>query len=86
MFLAASLRPGDIEVAPARRAGADEDRVVVLREQLLQAVDVAATAELDADIEDIADFLVDHRFGQPKFGICVRIMPPACGSPSKTVT
>ena len=64
MFAAASLRPGIVEVAPARRAGADEDRVVVLGEQRLQAVDALAAAELDAEVEDVADLLVDHRFGQ----------------------
>ncbi len=59
--------PRNVEIAPARRAGADEDRIVFLGEQLFKAVDEAATLELDADIEDIADFLVDHGFGQPKF-------------------
>ncbi len=31
------LAAGDIELATARRAGADEDRVVIFAEQLLQA-------------------------------------------------
>ena len=64
MLAAASLRPGNVEVAPARRAGADEDRVVAFGEQRLQAVDALAAAELDAEVEDVADLLVDHRFGQ----------------------
>ena len=36
------LAAGDVEVAAARRAGADEDRVVVLGQQRLQAVDALA--------------------------------------------
>ena len=59
------LAAGDVEVAAARRAGADEDRVVALGEQRLQAVDALAEARLDAaDADDVADLLVDHRFGQ----------------------
>ena len=34
MLAAPSLRPGNVEVAAARRAGADEDRVVAFAEQL----------------------------------------------------
>ena len=44
MLAAASCRPGHVEVAAARRAGADEDRVVALGEQRLQAVDALAEA------------------------------------------
>src|SRR5205085_3630914 len=40
------LAAGNIELAAARRTGADKDRVVVLREQLLQAVDALAAFEL----------------------------------------
>ena len=58
------LAAGDVEVAAARRAGADEDRVVALGEQRLQAVDALAADELDAEVEDVADLLVDHRLGQ----------------------
>ena len=65
MLAAASLRPGNVEVAAARRAGADEDRVVAFGEQRLQAVDALAEARLDAaDAEDVADLLVDHLLGQ----------------------
>ena len=54
----------DVEVAAARRAGADEDRVVAFGEQRLEAVDALPAAEIDAEVEDVADFLVDHRFRQ----------------------
>src|SRR6185436_17673033 len=58
------LAAGDIELAATRGAGADEDRVVVLVEQLLQAVDAMAALELDAEVEDVIGFLVDHGVGQ----------------------
>jgi len=50
-----------------RRAGADKDRVVVFAEQLLQAVDAVAAPELDAEIEDVIGFLVDHGVRQAEF-------------------
>ena len=59
------LAAGDFELAPARRAGADEHRVEILGEQLLHAVDAVAELELDETaIEDIADLLVDRFLGQ----------------------
>ena len=61
------LAAGNVELAAARRAGADEDRVVVLRQQLLQAVDAVAALELDAEVEDVVGLLVDHRVGQAEF-------------------
>ena len=61
------LAAGNVEVAAARRAGADEDRVVAFGEQRLQAVDALAAAELDAEVEDVVALLVDHRFGQAEF-------------------
>ncbi len=67
MFLPASLRPGNVELAAARRAGADEDRVEVLRQQRLHAVDALAALELDAEVEDVVGFLVDHRVRQAEF-------------------
>ena len=63
------LAAGNIELAAARRAGADKDRVVVLAKQLFQAVDALAAFELDAEIEDVIGFLVDHRIGRRNFGI-----------------
>ena len=61
------LAAGNVELAAARRAGADEDRVVVFAEQLLQAVDALTALELDAEIEDVVGFLVDHRIRQAEF-------------------
>ena len=55
------LAAGDVELAAARGAGADEDRVVILVEQLLQAVDAMPALELDAEVEDVIGLLVDHR-------------------------
>src|SRR5260221_1447918 len=51
---------GNIEVASARRARADEDRVIALLDKLFHAVDFHTALELDAEIEDVADLLVDH--------------------------
>ena len=61
------LAAGNLELAAARRAGADEDRVVILGEQLLHAVDALAALELDAEVEDVVGFLVDHRIRQAEF-------------------
>src|SRR3989441_4727362 len=60
------LAAGDVEVAAARGARADEDRVVILREQLLHAADLRSALEIDAEVEDVADFLVDHLHRQAK--------------------
>ena len=65
MFFAASLRPG---ISRARRAGAAEYRVVFFRQHRLQAVDVLAAAKLDADVQDVIHFLVDHRLGEAELG------------------
>ena len=46
MLAAASLAARDVQVAPARRAAADEDRVVALGQQRLHRVDALAAAEL----------------------------------------
>ncbi len=54
------LAAGNIEFAAARGAGADEDRVVVLGEQRLEAVDAMTAFELDAEVEDVIGFLIDH--------------------------
>ena len=47
------LAAGNVEVAAARRAGADEDRVAAFGQQRLQAVDALAADELDAEVEDV---------------------------------
>ena len=61
------LAAGDRQVAPARRAAADEDRVVVLVQQRLQAVDALAESHLHAEVGDVADLLVDDLLGQAEF-------------------
>ncbi len=61
------LAAGDVQFAAARRAGADEDRVILLVEQLLQAVDAMAALELDAEAQDVAGLFVDHAIGQTEF-------------------
>src|SRR5262249_2321735 len=54
----------NIEVATARRAGANKDRVELLGEKLLEAVDALTPAELDAEIENVTAFLVNHGLWQ----------------------
>src|SRR3546814_362221 len=56
--------PGQVEVAPARGAAADEDGVEVLRKQFLHRIDAPVADELAAQVEDVAAFLVDHLLGQ----------------------
>src|SRR5262249_61331344 len=58
------LAAGNVEIAPARRARADEDRIPALRQQRLEAVDALAAVKFDAEIEDVVAFLVDDGFGQ----------------------
>ena len=67
IWSAASRRPGRSRSRPRGAPRADEDRVEVFGEQSLQAVDPMAAAKIDAEIEDIADLLVDHRLGQAEF-------------------
>ena len=55
---------GDVEIATARRAAADEDRIPTLGQQRLEAVDALAATKLDPEIEDVVAFLVDDGFGQ----------------------
>ena len=55
------LAAWNLEFAAARRAGADEHRIEILGEQLLKAIDAVAALELDAEVEDVVGFLVDHR-------------------------
>src|SRR5580700_6493096 len=61
------LAAGNVEVAAARRAAADEDGVKIIRQQRLQAVDALTADELDADIEDVIALLVDDAFRQTEF-------------------
>ena len=62
------LASRNVDVAPARRPAADEDRVPAFGQQRLQAPDPLSRAELDAEIEHVADLLVDHGLGQPELG------------------
>src|SRR6185437_1450956 len=57
----------NVEVAAARRAGADEDRVPAFGDQRLETVDALAAVEFDAEVEDVAGLLVDDRVGQTEF-------------------
>ena len=66
MFLPASWRPG---MSRSRPRGAPEPTKIASqssRQQRLEAVDTLARPEIDAEIEDVAAFLVDHRFRQPE--------------------
>src|SRR5271166_379166 len=58
------LAPRDLEVAPARRATPNEDRIPILRQQGFQVVDTLAPAKLDSEIEDVVAFLIDDGFRQ----------------------
>ena len=60
------LAAGKLELAPARRAGADEDRVPAPGHEGLEAVDALAAHELDAEIEDVVALFVDDGFRQPE--------------------
>ena len=53
----------DVEIAPARRAAADKNRVPILGEQRLQAAHRLAEPGLDAHVEDQLDLFVGHGFG-----------------------
>ncbi len=57
-----------IQIAPARRAAADEDRAYpsVLLEQRLHRADARAADEAHVVAQDVADLFVDHAFGQAK--------------------
>src|SRR6516225_4673174 len=52
------LAAGDVEIAPAWRSAADENRVPVVAEQCFQAFDMFAKTGFDAHLEDKIDFLV----------------------------
>ena len=78
------LAPGNVEVAAARRAGADEDRVVVLRRAAPSCCRCAGRRGTRRRGRGCSR---PPRRSPPRAGgtcgIWVRIMPPACGSPSK---
>src|SRR5690606_28994185 len=58
------LAARQVEVAPARRAAADEYRIVALREQRAHRIDAPAGDQVHAEVEDVAGFLVDDLLGQ----------------------
>src|SRR6266700_3425753 len=60
------LAPGKLDLAAARRAGADKDRVPALVQQRAHAVDVMTEAGLDPHVEDQVDLFVGDGFGQAK--------------------
>ena len=66
-ILSRFLAAGDVEVAAARRAAADEDRIKTFGQQRLHAVDALAADKVDAEIENVVAFLVDHAFRQAEF-------------------
>jgi hypothetical protein len=66
-ILGGFLAARNFKFAAARRAGADEHRIVIFGKKTLQAVDALAALELDAEIEDVVGFLIDHRIRQPEF-------------------
>ena len=72
------LAAGDVEIAPARRAGADEDRVVAFAEQRLQDYRCADRTRSSTPSRGCSRPLRRSpiRAGGTR-GICVRIMPPA---------
>src|SRR5271170_5216800 len=61
------LAAGQIEVAPARRAAADENGVVALAQQPFQAVDPSTRDKSCAAVKYVADLLVDHLVRQSEF-------------------
>ena len=64
MLAGGLLAARNLQVAPARRAAADEDRVIALRHQRLHRFDALVVPEVHAQVEDVAGLLVDHRLGQ----------------------
>ena len=81
------LAAGDIEVAPARRAAADEDRVVALGQQRLHRCRCArrrGTRRPGRGCSRLPRRSPLRAGGSAGSG--VRIMPPALASPSNTVT
>src|ERR1700746_421779 len=58
------LAAGKLELAPARRAGAGEDRVPIPGHERLEAVDALAAHEFDTEIENVVALLVDDGFRQ----------------------
>ena len=60
------LASWQVEIASARRARADEDRVIALLEDRAQTVHPVLEVHDRTKRGNVADFLVDHRFRQAK--------------------
>src|SRR6516162_4939349 len=54
----------NIEITPARRSRADENRIPILIEQGLQTIDSLTAAKFDAEVEDVIALLIDDGFRQ----------------------
>src|SRR5262245_65986166 len=61
------LTARNIEVATARRAGANEYGIPAFSEQCFQTVDALASAEFDSEVENVATLLIDDGIGQTEF-------------------
>ena len=57
------LATGNIQVAAARRPGANEDCVITFHQQFLEGFDPPAAPEFDAETENVADLFIDYAFG-----------------------
>src|SRR3984893_17760629 len=53
---------GNIESAPARPSGADENRIPIFIEQRFQAVDSLTAAKFHAEVEDEIALIIDDGF------------------------
>src|ERR1700740_3214170 len=66
-ILGGFLAAGNVEIAAARRAAADKDRIIILGQQRFEAVDALTANKFDAEIENVLAFLVEHGFRQAEF-------------------
>ena len=58
-----NLTARNVEIAPARCAAADEDRVPIVGQQRLQAADEFSETGFHAHVENQLDLLVSDGFG-----------------------
>src|SRR5687768_10553906 len=61
------LATRQVEIAAARCAGPDKDRIPVFRQERLQAADALPATEFNAEIEDVIAFLIDDGIRQAEF-------------------
>ncbi len=66
-FLPRLFPPRNRQVASARRAAADEHRVVLVRQQCLQTLHALPELQLHPQVGDVGDLLVDHAVRQAEF-------------------